>query len=358
MSKKVFRRSRRKPKVAKHLLAMPSYQGYSNIPTSVSLIQYDSKQSSTKDLSSAKGLKNEITENKINWFKVIGISDSARITDIGYEFGLQTFDIKDLMSDQQVVKIVAYDHITFLLMPGFYLTEGDKQLRDSQLGFIIGKDFIVSFQETPEPIFDDIQNAINDNQIPIRQKENDYLLYILLRVVNMMYNNTIIYLEDHLEDVETQMLRTRSSLDIMSVLRTRRLDYIRMKRFIVSLREEYINLLRNANHLVKDGNLIYFNDFDDKLRTALSNLEAYHESLISLLDEYYNINNMRMNGIMKQLTIVSTIFIPLTFLAGVWGMNFKLIPELEWQYGYLFAWALFVFVVIFVCILMKRKGWF
>jgi magnesium transporter len=358
MSRKVSHKSKRKPKVAKHLLSKPAYQGEHDMPTTVTLIQYDSKQTLIKDLSTSQDIKAEIAPNMVNWFKIVGISDAARIADICYAFGLQTFDVKDLMSDQQVVKVVAYDDITFLLMPGFSLDGGDKQLRNIQVGFIIGKDYVVSFQETDIPIFNDIQSGIEENQIQIRQRDNDYLLYILLRVINMMYNNTIIAMEDHLADIEDQIYQPKNSSDIMTVLRNRRLDYIRMKRFIVSLREEYVNLLHNTNHLIKDGNLIFFNDFDDKLRTALSNLEAFHESLISLLDEYYNNNNLRMNEIMKQLTIVATIFIPLTFLVGVWGMNFRFMPELEWQYGYFISWGLFAAVVVFVCIWMKRKGWF
>lgn len=358
MTKRVSHKTKRKPKVAKHLLATPSYQGDNNIPTSITLVQYDDKQVLVKDMSSVSNLKNEIVADKVNWFKIVGISDAVRISDICYSFGLQTFDIKDLMSDQQVVKVVAYDKITYLLMPGFYLKDEGRQLDDMQIGFIIGENFIVSFQETDVPIFDDIQNGIEENQIQIRQRSNDYLLYILLRVINMMYNNTIIGMEDHLEDVENKIYAPKGSPDAMPMLRRRRLDYVYMKRFIVSLREEYVNLLHNTNHLIKDGNLIYFNDFDDKLRTALSNLEAFHESLISLLDEYYNNNNLRMNEIMKQLTVVATIFIPLTFLVGVWGMNFRFMPELEWQYGYFISWGLFVAVVVFVCVWMKKKGWF
>lgn len=357
MNKKTPRKNR-KPKATKHILAKPSYQGDKNIPTGITLIQYDDKQMLVKDMTSTADLKKEVVPDKVNWFKIVGISDAARISEICYAFGLQTFDIKDLLSDQQVVKVVAYDKVTYLLMPGFYLDDSSKRLDDIQIGFIIGENFVVSFQETDIPIFDDIQSGIEENQIQIRQRENDYLLYVLLRVVNMMYNNTVICMEDHLEDVEEQIYQSDSSQNVMTILRMRRLDYIHMKRFIISLREEYVNLLHNTNHLVKDGNLIFFNDFDDKLRTALSNLEAFHESLISLLDEYYNNNNLRMNEIMKQLTIVATIFIPLTFLAGVWGMNFHFMPELKWQYGYFVSWGLFVAVVVFVCIWMKRKRWF
>lgn len=359
MSKKIYRKNRHIRSNSKQLLSIPVYQGDNNIPTSATLFQYDTKQMTVKDLTTASHFKDEIASDKVNWFKITGISDAKRIADICYEFGLHGFDIKDLLSDQQVVKVVAYDKVTFILMPGFYIKEDDNNsLEDMQVAFILGENFVVSFQESDVPVFDDVQAAIEENQLLIRNRGNDYLLYLLLRVVNTLNNNTVMDMEDGLDDIEAKLMAGKTEKDVMGVIRMRRLDYTHIKRFIVSLREELINLLRNSNKLIKDDNILYFNDFDDKLRTTLSNLESFQESLISLLDIYYNNTNLRMNSIMKQLTIVSTIFIPLTFLVGVWGMNYKFMPELEWHYGYLLSWILFIIIGTAIWAWMKSKRWF
>lgn len=359
MGQKQYHKSRRKRSKSNPLLYSPVYQGDNNIPTTVTLFQYDSKQMSVKDLTSCEHLKNEIDNSKVNWLKIVGISDAERISRICYEFGLHGFDIRDLMSNQQVVKVVTYDKVTFILMPGFYIKEEENyRLEDMQVAFILGDNYVVSFQESDIPVFEDVQAALKENQMLIRQNGNDYLLYLLLRVVNTLNNNTVMEMEDGLDGIEDSLLLGHNDKNIMPFVRIRRLDYTHVKRFIVSLREEFINLLRNTNKLILDENIVYFNDFDDKLRVTLSNLESFHESLVSLLDIYYNNNNLRMNGIMKQLTIVSTIFIPLTFLVGVWGMNFKFMPELDCYYGYMVAWILFIVIGLVVWAWMKRKRWF
>lgn len=355
MSKRIDKKKKSKRWNAS-LLGQLTYQGDNHIPTSVELIQYNSSQVLIKEVEPQEKLKPKLASDKVNWYKITGISDAQRIGDICYEYGLHGFDVRDLLSDQQVVKVVVYDNIIFVLMSAFYLN--GNLLEDMQIGFILGSNFVISIQESQFPVFEDVQKAIAENHAMLRQGSVDYLFYILMRAINMMNSDVVMKMEDQLDDIEDQLLQQKNSPDIMQLLRIRRIDYTHIKRFIVSLREEYNNILHNTNKLIKKENLVYFNDYDDKLRTTMSNLESFHETLLSLLDIYYNNNNLRMNSIMKQLTIVSTIFIPLTFIAGVWGMNFEFMPEIKWRYGYWFAWCIFVVIVIFVCILMKRKKWF
>jgi magnesium transporter len=124
------------------------------------------------------------------------------------------------------------------------------------------------------------------------------------------------------------------------------------------MREEYLNLQHNTNGMISEQNIIYFNDFDDKLRTLLDDLEMFYMSVVSLSDLYFNNHNMQMNNVIKKLTIVSTIFMPLTFMVGVWGMNFESMPELKWAHGYLFSWGIFAVMAFFSWLFLKHKKWF
>lgn len=357
MVKRTTRRANKKHPAGSRLLSKPTYLGDDKIPTTVNFIQYAPKQLVIKDIPSQSELKKEIAADKVNWFRVTGLYDAEYINKICRDFGLHSFDVKDLLADQKVVKVVLYDDITFVLMSAFYLKDDDI-LDDIQIAFIVGKNFIVSFQETDTPIFDEVSKAIEENNMLFRENGTDFLLYILFNSVNMFNTNTVMAMEDTLVDIEDKLINQQNTVDIQHFLRMRRIDYTHMKRFVVSFREEFTNLLHNTNKLIKAENMIYFNDYDDRLRTALDNLDSFHESLISLLDVYYNNNNLKMNEIIKRLTIVSTIFIPLTFMVGVWGMNFKFMPELEWEYGYLFSWLTFVVIVALACYLMKKKKWF
>ena len=131
-----------------------------------------------------------------------------------------------------------------------------------------------------------------------------------------------------------------------------------MKKAILPLKEQYIKLLRAENLLIHKVNRAFFNDVNDHLQFVLQTIEICRETLSSLVDLYISNNDLRMNDIMKRLTIVSTIFIPLTFLVGVWGMNYKWMPELEWQYGYLFAWIVMAIIGIIVYLYFRKKKWY
>lgn len=357
MVKRTSKKLRQKRSRESQFLSTPVYQGENNIPTDIELIQYDKSQFEVKTIESDVDIMSEVKSDKVNWFKTTGVSDVTRINQICRSCGLHGFDIKDLLSDQDVVKAVVYEKVSFILMPGFFFNKDDV-FESFQIGFILGENFVVSFQESPLPVFDGVKKAFNDNHIPLLQNGADFLLYVLLNSVNLLYGNAAMRIEDRLLDTEDQLIAQHNSLNVMNYLRARRMEYIRMKRSIVSFREEYSNLLRNANKLIKDENIVYINDYDDKLRTVLSDLEACHELIVSLIDIHYSNSNMRMNEIMKRLTVVSTIFIPLTFLAGVWGMNFKVMPEIESPYGYIFAWATFVVVGFLAAYFLKKKNWF
>ena len=299
-----------------------------------------------------------IDNSKVNWFRVQGISDAAEVNRICREFDLHGFDVKDLLADQRVVKIVAYDKVTFILMSSFYLESDTSNIDDMQVAFIFGENFVISFQEALVPIFEEVKQDIEENNGMIRQKSTDFLLYILLNAVNLSNINTLMKVEDKLADIEDQLIMRKDSVDILQFMHRCRVNYMHIKRTVIALREEYSNLLHNTNKLIKEENIVYFNDFDDRMRTTLGDLASFHESLTSLLDLYYNNNNLKMNEIIKRLTIVSTIFIPLTFMVGVWGMNFKFMPEIEWEYGYFFSWIVLALVALCTYLWMRKQKWF
>ncbi|MFT4221738.1 CorA family divalent cation transporter [Dysgonomonas sp.] len=355
MSKRI---SKRKSKSAhRSYLSKPAYFGDKNIPLSVELIQFDETHFEKKTLPIDFSINDEIDKTKVNWFKIKGISDVVQINRICREVGLHGFDVKDLLADQQVVKAVTYDNISYVLTPVFYINEKE-DIDDMQIAFILGKNFVISIQEEIMPVFSEIEKSIEDNNILIRQKSADFLLYIMMGAINTININTVMSLEDQLADTEEDLIQRKESVDILQFLHNSRVHYTRIKRAVISLREEYVNLLHNTNKLIKDENMVYFNDFDDRMRVTLGDLASFYESLSSLLDLYYNNNNLKLNEIIKRLTIVSTMFIPLTFMVGVWGMNFKFMPETDWPHGYIFAWGILALIAVFTFIWMKKQKWF
>lgn len=351
------KRAKRRNRLTDRAIVKPMIGESINIPTSVELFQYNVKECSRKTLLSHTDLRKHIVEDKVNWFQVTGISDVEYVSEICKSFGLHSFDIRDLLTEPHVVKFVLYDDVTFALVSGFHYTS-DGELEDEQMAFILGDNFVISLKETEMPIFKDIEKIIVENNLTIRRKGADFLLYALLNAVNTMNNELILRSEEQLFTIEDQLIMQKETVDVLHFLHGKRITHMQLKRFMSSFREEHNNLLDNDNKLVKEENIIYFENLDDKLRTTSNNLDNFQESLLSLLDLYYNNNNLKMNEVMKRLTVVSTIFIPLTFLVGVWGMNFKFMPELEWEYGYIVAWGIFIAVVVIMSLLLRKKRWF
>lgn len=341
-----------------HFLESLTYQGNFKIPTTVELIQYNDKMFVDKQISASDNLKSNISKDAVNWFKITGISDVQTIYNICKSFGIQRFDIKDMLSFNQVTKVIIYEQVTFILMSGCVLNNSLSTTLH-QVAFILGDNYIISFQETPEPIFEDTKEAIKSSKICIRDKGADFLLYLFLNDVHSSYNESLARLTDTINDMEDKLIDDDTQgINVMKFIQARKKEYSLLKKSVSAMREEYINLLHNTNRLIKNNNIVYFNDFDDKLRTSLDDLEMFHISISSLSDLYFNNNNLRMNNVIKKLTVVSTIFIPLTFIVGVWGMNFDYMPELKWVHGYLFAWMVMIIIVVLALLFLKRKKWF
>lgn len=340
-----------------HLLETLSYLGEVQLPTSIELIQYNSKQTTTKSIAPTEKLKDLIKGDYINWFKITGISDAQVIFNICKSFGIPRFDVKDLLSGRHVTKVITYEHNTFILMSGCYTTESN-ELDLDHIAFILGDNYVVSLQENGTPIFADVQEAIKNSKVQIREKGADYLLYILLNCVQSLFNDTALKLVTKIDDMEDKLIENDTKgIDIMRFIRIRKNDYSLLKQAVSAMREEYSNLLHNDNRLIKRENKIYFNDFDDRLRTSSDDLDIFHESINSLSNLYFNNNNLKMNNVITKLTVVSTIFIPLTFMVGVWGMNFDYMPELRWRFGYIIAWGTMILIVIIALLFLKKKKW-
>lgn len=341
-----------------HLLDKLVYMGEENVSTSIQLTQYNRTQVTERSVQPTEKLNELVKPEYVNWFRITGISEAETTYNICKMFGIPRFDIKDLLSGYPVTKVITHDKNTFILMLGSYIND-DNELKIYQNAFILGENYVVSFQERATTIFNDVKDAIQESRVFIREKGSDYLLYILLNCIHSSFNDSVIKISNRLNEMEDLLIDDNTDgLNVMRFISRRKKEQSLLKRIVSPLREEYSNLLYNTNQLIKPENKMYFDDFDDRLRTSSDDLTALREAIGSLTDLYFNNNNLRMNNVIKKLTIVSTIFIPLTFMVGVWGMNFENMPELKWEHGYLFAWGIMFIILVLAVLYLKRKKWF
>lgn len=338
------------------------YTGDSLTPTRLHLCTYNATEMKETSGDTFPSVKDALMNGRINWLQVHGMKDTETIRDICTYFGIDFLVLQDILSADHPTKIEEHDQYTVLILKIFY-PNGQKddtldELLQQQVCIILGSNYVLTFLEKETDFFQDVTAALHSDVLKIRSRQTDYLLSVLLNSIMANYISTISSIDDALEDLEEELLPITDDTDIGIQIQSLRRQYMLMKKAILPLKDQYVRLLRAENQLIHKVNHAFFNDVNDHLQFVLQTIDICRETLSSLVDLYISNNDLRMNNIMKRLTIVSTIFIPLTFLAGVWGMNFKYMPELNWRYGYLFAWIIMWIIGIVVYLYFRKKKWY
>ena len=329
------------------MIPLPGSASHSTIPT----LCTHGRSRQTKRRS-----KKFVDGNSINWFQVSGLTDSEAVTRIVNEFGMHNLDAKDILTPQHVVKIEEYDkHMLIVLNSSYYDT--NMEINSEHISILITGNVVISFTESNNPVFEKAYKAIESDMLNIRRKNSGLLLAFLLNTIIANLVESASKVEEMLEDIEETLLDIKNDQGNMGLLiQQRRKEYMVIRKNSQPLKEQFAKLLRTENGIISSDILPIYNDLSDQLQFIIQTTESCREIISSLVDLYISNNDLRMNAIMKRLTIVSTIFIPLTFLAGIWGMNFKMMPELDWQYGYGIAWSLMLLTAISTWLYMRKKG--
>lgn len=339
------------------------YTGDSLTPTHIHLCTYNTTEMQENSGDTFQSVKDTLDNARINWLQVHGLKDTETIREVCSHFEIDFLVLQDILNADHPTKIEEHDKYIVLILklfsPNIHKEEDElDELLQQQVCIILGSNYVLTFLEKETDFFDDVNAALRNDVLKIRSRQTDYLLSVLLNSVMANYISTISAIDDALEDLEEKLLTITEGNDIGFQIQALRRQYMLMKKSILPLKAQYVKLLRAENLLIHKVNRAFFNDVNDHLQFVLQTIEICRETLSSLVDLYISNNDLRMNNIMKRLTVVSTIFIPLTFLAGVWGMNYKWMPELDWRYGYLFAWFVMGIIGIIVYLFFKKKNWY
>lgn len=334
------------------------YYGRSETPTHLHLCTYTPDTVRTSEAGRVSELIPQLHDEGIHWLQVHGLRDIQIVDEVSKYFSIDFLTRQDILNSKHLTKIEEKDDYLVVLVK-LLVQSSESVYEPQQLCIIQGENFVLTFSEGETDFFDEIHTAITNNVLKIRHRPSDFLLSVILNSVMTNFMTIISAMEDHLEEMEEQLLAPGIAGDpgIDDIQQWRR-NYRLIKKSILPLKEQIGKLFHYENPLLHEANRPFFNDVNDHLQFVLQTLDGCRDMISSLVDMYLSNNDLRMNNIMKQLTVVSTIFIPLTFLAGIWGMNFEWMPELKWQYGYLFAWGLMLAVGVVVYIYFKRKKWY
>ena len=283
--------------------------------------------------------------------RVHGFRNTGSIREICEYFGIDFLTIQDILNIEHPAKIEEHDSYN-LVVTNLFGSNGAAPLR-----LIQGSNFVLSFTEGESPFFNDVAKGIKENTLKIRERTSDYLFSVMINEVVSNYMTYAMAIGDALDDLQEQLIAAADNRSSGAELQKLRMRHSQLKRTVIPLKDQYTRLLRSDTALIRKNNRPFFNDVNDHLFNAAQLIEECRDTISSLTDLYISNNNLRMNDIMKRLTIVSTIFIPLTFLVGVWGMNFSNMPETKWEYGYFAAWGIIVAVGALSYLFFKSKKW-
>lgn len=327
------------------------YTGDTRTQTHLHLVRYTPDEVHEYAADELAKLEPRFSEKGLIWLQIHGLEDIETVRQVCDRFGIDFLVMQDILNADHPTKVEEHEHYILVVAKFF---RGDEDL---QVCLVQGADFVLTFIESESPLFDDIPQAIRGNVLKFRTRPSDYLLSVLLNSVTANYTTLIAKLDKELDDLETELLASTDCRDTGSQIQELRHRYLQLKQAALPLRDQYAKLLHADTELLHKNVRPFFDDVNDHLQYVAQQIDLCRETLSSLVDLYISNNDLRMNAIMKRLTIVSTIFIPLTFLAGVWGMNFRLMPELEWQYGYLAAWTIMILIGVFVFLFFRKKEW-
>jgi len=322
----------------------------------LSLIYYNSETAEQKLQLKIEECSQYKNKEGITWIQVYGIHNTQIIESLGKLFELHPIILEDIPNTELRPRYEEFNDCIFFTLKNLEFDTDKTDIRYEQISFVFGKNFVLSFQEKESPLFKSIADRLLSGVSKARARGTDYLVYLLIDATVDNYYAVAEHVEDKIEELEDRVIDDKTGKSLSEIQKTKRSLVVLIKT-VFPLREAIGKLLRRENPLVNDSTQIFLNSVYDHAVHIIESIETQRDILSGLMEIYLtNISN-RMNSVMKVLTVIATIFIPLTFIAGVYGMNFKYFPELSWPLGYAFFWALCLACVLAMLIFFKKKKW-
>lgn len=320
------------------------------------VIDYDKEHLTERDLTSiAEGVPFKETET-VTWININGLHDTEMIREISTHFGLHTLVAEDILNTGQRPKMEEYDETLFFTIKMMDYDTGAGKIQSEQLSMVLGKTFLLTFQERPGDVFEPVRERIRKQKGRIRGVGIDYLAYALLDTIVDKYIFIIERLGEQIEEIEDEILDNPTPA-VLTKINTYKREMNYLRKSIRPAREFILHLSRLDSDLIHAETAPFLKDLLDLSTQAVEVIDTYREMLSDHLNIFNTGISNRLNEIMKVLTIFSAIFIPLTFIAGIYGTNFEYVPELGFRYGYFVFWGVMVGVALFMIRFFKRRHW-
>jgi magnesium transporter len=292
----------------------------------------------------------------VTWINIDGLHHVENVEKLGKHFNIHPLIQEDILHTGQRPKMEDFDEYILIILKMLYYDNEEDTVRSEQISIILGSNFVISFQEVPGDVFNSLRERIRNGKGRVRRMGADYLAYALIDSIVDHYFILLEKFGDRIETLEEELAQDPQP-ETLQAIHNLKQEIIFLRKSVWPLREVISGLERTESSLIHDNISMYLRDVYDHTIQVIDSVETYQDILSGMLDLYLSSVSNKMNEVMKVLTIFAAIFIPLTFMAGVYGMNFKFMPELEWRWGYPALWIVMASVATFLIIKFKRKKW-
>ena len=328
----------------------------------ITIIDYKQDHFQEKEVKSVEDCFPFKDSPTVTWINIDGIHDTDVIKRIGDHFEIHHLILEDIVNTAQRPKFEEFDKFIFVVLKMLYYNKDENEIQAEQVSLILASNCVISFQEKEGDVFNALRERIRNGKGRIRKSGPDYLAYSLLDSIVDSYFLILEKLGEKIESMEDELIAnpTPKNLQVIQHLKS---DMIFLRKSVWPLREIISSLQRTESELINESTAIYTRDLYDHTIQVIDNIESLRDMVSGMLDIYMSSISNRMNEVMKTLTIIATIFIPITFVAGIYGMNFNSeasffnMPELNWKFGYIFIWIIMGSMALSMLVYFKRKKW-
>lgn len=325
------------------------------------IYQYNGKEISKTKFDTREFIKefsfDDLPEDKITWINFYIMDDYAPIKEFCKKRGYDTLVYQSIIDRDNRPQYENFeDYLFFTIKSAIPSSAKANQIFEDELSFILGKNFLISFQSKPSDNFGQVRDRLENDKGIIREKKIDFLLYKILDAISDSYYTVIDNCTSIIEELD-KIITKNTDPKILTRIVIEKRKLIELRRIAVPLKEIVIAIESEKSSLLSSQTKHYFSNLKQNCTGIIEEIESNKNALDGLTNLYYAVQGQRMNEVMKMLTIVSTIFIPLTFIAGIYGMNFHFMPELDMKYGYFITWGVMILIAALLLVYFKRKGW-
>ena len=323
----------------------------------ITLTEYDENEYETYEIKSADEIEPFTDTPRVTWVNVCGLHETDFLKEIGERFKIHPLVLEDILNTDTRPKIEITDDYLFTVMKLFIYNAEQEIFEPEQVSFILGRNFIFSFVEKGDEIFNPVRDRIAGQLGKIRKRASDYLLYALMDIVVDYYFLVLEKIEERIESLDDEAINDPEKTLAEKIYNLKNLLLL-LRRSVTPMREIVNQLIKDEGDLLEESIEPYLRDLYDHVIHISETLEVQREITTGLMETYLSMMSNKMNEVMKVLTVIATIFIPLTFIVGIYGMNFKYMPELDVPWAYYAVWGVMTSVVIGMVIYFRRKKWF